>query len=240
MKVKQSDIADLKILCSNFVTDTPSPTPVRRRASSIMPGTLYEPSPTPEPEPQDERRVRFASGTTSPLRYQPTPPSVPQCVRQKVPRVGPSRTGLNPALYDEISSATSPPSTADSDDVSISQDSQSLGPQHNAGTCLVLSNAYNNSSSVSHRVVQAPTFQKEDSISFASSSERSFEQERILELEKEVRKLKEEVILHKTSLVEEPHDSKASTTNIRHCPSTSTAAAAASSPNRAAGSSISA
>jgi hypothetical protein len=101
-------------------------------------------------------------------------------------------------MYDDLSSVTSPPSTADSDDVSVSQDSRSSIPRIPEGPLRSNShttsfNAYNSAVPKTYETSQTSLLSREGSFSFASSSERSFEQERIRELEREVWKLKEEV-----------------------------------------------
>lgn len=160
-----------------------------------MPGTLYEPSPTPEPE---ERRVRFAQDL-SPTLYQMVPQPASQPVDSRAAIMRASRSPSKLTLYDDLSSVTSPPSTADSDDVSISQDSRSSIPSYRKFEAPSRSTSHSGSIDVYNPLVSKsyvpPTtiLSTEGSFSFASSSERSFEQERIRELEQEVQKLKEEV-----------------------------------------------
>jgi len=202
-------------------TGTSSPVPTR--AASKMPGALYDWS-SPEPESQEERHVRFASSVISPPLQRPTPSPEREKGREwpkaRHIRENPTRIKHRDLSYiasqaSDTSYATPPPSTTDSEDIGISQESSfnprpptlhdtysgpsftNIRPPLSSGPGSLVPHS-RTSSQASQPLTDrdaprsAPAFPA-DSFSFSSMSERSVEQDRISALEDEVRKLKEEV-----------------------------------------------
>jgi hypothetical protein len=190
--------------------DTPSNSPVPARASFTMPGGLYDLSPTPEPNDQNSPRVKFNALNTSPIsrgvvsstREQPDPPETV------------SRTLQSYGSWISNSSATPPPSITDSEGLTSSYDADILQHSHQGKysrqSTIQIEGGMSPPSSYTlgteHTSFSSPPrsstihpfghrFSHPKSISVSSTSERSFEQERIKELEEEVQRLKTEVYL---------------------------------------------
>ncbi|KIM32585.1 hypothetical protein M408DRAFT_19973 [Serendipita vermifera MAFF 305830] len=187
-----------------------SPTPVKRRATSRMPGALYDLS-SPEPESQEDRHVRFAADVISPpLQRAPSvhPPERPNPRRVNDLSIRPKQRDIRSTAshYSDGSYATPPPSTTDSEDLHSRLDPSS----RYTGSFSSTLPTHSRSSSMSQisldkdvvRLPRAPV--REDSFSFASVSERSMEQERINALEEEVRKLKEELARRSSTIPAAP------------------------------------
>lgn len=179
-------------------TQKPEPTGHTYKADthrrSAMPGALYEQSES-EYDVQEDRRVRFARDTASPAlpprRSSSSPLSNTETIMRSFPRLN----------YD-VEKVTPPPSTADEEEsLSFSQSQAVRSPEadfvplHSRIGSDTRSASSLNDYEVRHRLRDTVnSLRAAEGASFTSmTSERSFEQERIAELEREVKKLREEV-----------------------------------------------
>jgi hypothetical protein len=207
MKVRLMKYAHAMLICITAL-DTPSNSPLPARTSFTMPGGLYDLSPTPEPNDRNNPRVELNALNNSPISRRAVSSTPEQ------PDLSVSRTVQSHRSWISNNSATPPPSITDSEGLTSSYDADILQHSHEGKysrqstiqieggksppSSYTLGTDHTSFSSPSRSSIIHPfghRFSHPKSISVSSTPERSFEQERIKELEEEVQRLKTEVYL---------------------------------------------